>query len=219
MPPRRHLRAGWTWEGVIVGRAFDAAFTREDYLLMQCGGSKRALRTLLEHVGPDVRVHLGVLSDYAARQARRALDRHCLDAFEAHNVGCNAGRNNILNFIEAVAGFTGVQYLAIGGPNVVTPNATDTQLSTEFYRTTPATDAINGNTATIAAFLNTSQGNGTYTECGLFGSAPVGTPNAASGGPTASATANTGMLFAHSVLTYTKTSALTLTIDYAIFQN
>lgn len=149
------------------------------------------------------------------RRADRLLARHALDVFEHHNVACNGGRANLLNFVNGVAGYTGVTWFAVGtGPG--TPTSIDQQLFTEFFRKQPSSFSVSGNQALVNTTFATTEANGTYTEAGIFGSAPVGASGGASGGNTASATANTGMLFAHSLYAFTKAPGVLLANNYYV---
>ena len=81
--------------------------------------------------------------------------------------------------------------------------ATDTTLETELFRKILAQRTNDNNECTFRMYMTTSEGNGTLTEYGLFGEA-------------ASASADSGTLFERVIISKTKTSSKTLTIETKI---
>lgn len=221
---RKRRHSGWRREGIVVARAWDAGFDEQEYRLLLVGGSQRRLHT------PDAYTRDGQpvyrLSAIERRQSTRLLDRLCHEGFEQrailrrHNVACNDGRNSLLNTIANVSGYTGVQWFAVGtGTNPNGPQSGDHQLFSEFFRKQPTSYTVSGNQTLIATFFQATEGVTTYTEAGLFGSAPTGyTGASASGGFVANATPNTGILFAHVNYPYTKSGSVTLTNDYYVYE-
>lgn len=188
----------FTWDGVIVVREWDSAFTEEDYLLMLAGGTARRWRER------DNAPSALILPDRLARQAQRDLDAHCTRKFEYHNVACNTGRTVILNLTaNLTASYSGLNVFAVGNSSV-TPAATDVQLGNEIFRKSISNIAVSGSQLDANTFFGTSEGNFAYTEAGIFG-------NGAD--PTLT---NDGTLFAHAPFIYTKTNSVTLTTDYFI---
>jgi hypothetical protein len=59
----------------------------------------------------------------------------------------------------------------------------------------------------LACFFLAAEGNFNYTEAGIFGTS------------SASGTPNSGVLFAHTLYTYSKTVSVALTNDYTVFMN
>ena len=95
--------------------------------------------------------------------------------------------------------------MGTGAINLV--QAGDTTLVTELYRAVPSSYSVTGNTVDISTFFSTSNGNGTLTNCGLFGIAATGT-------------ANSGTLMTHALLNnYVKSNTNTVTFDYLITLN
>lgn len=102
-------------------------------------------------------------------------------------------------------GYTeGITYLALGSGNTAAA-AGDTTLETEVFRITFSTRTRTNQSITLSAFLTTSQGNGTHYEMGCFGNG-------------ATASADSGDLFNHLVMTggETKVNTETWTVDIDI---
>lgn len=125
-------------------------------------------------------------------------------AIEARNLTTSAGRTQILSFIGA-SGSTNAfaQYYAVGTGTIYVVQAADTSLASELFRAVPSTVSVIGNSVTISTPFSTSQANGTYTNAGIFGNNATSTPNS-------------GTLMTHLLYSYTKTSANSITNDYAI---
>lgn len=196
------------WTGVIVARAWDTDFDEAEYRLMLVGGNSRRLETP-DSISADGCYHF-VLTDAEAREAKRLLDRHCLNGVEYRNIACNAGRTAILNYLALTTATStaGVQYFAVGNGSSVTPASGDTQLAAEVFRKALSSTTISGNSVDLSSvFLSTDTGsNTTYTEAGIFGNGATGT-------------ANSGTLYAHASYNYTKSSSVNLTNDYYIYLN
>lgn len=193
----------WKWQGVIIGRTWDAGFTEDDYRLLLVGGRRRRVAS------PDgYNIHgkpVYHLSGWERRERDRLLNALCLDGFESHNLAVNAGRTQLLNLIGSIGGHSGCTYFAVGtGSN--SPSTGDTQLQTEFFRKLFTTTTISGNQIDLSTVFATTEGNTTYAEAGLFGNGATGT-------------ANSGTLFARSAYVYTKSSAVTLSNDYFVYLN
>lgn len=208
-PPRAVRRLveppiGFRWEGIIFARAWPDGFTEDEYRLMLVGGRRHRLAR------PDAVGAAGQpifhLTDYERRAKARLLDGKCLDRHEAHNVACNAGRTVLLNLIAGAAGYGGVSYFAVGTGTPINPDAGDVQLVTEGFRKALSGTTISGNQIDLSTLFATTEANLTYTEAGLFGNG-------------ATATANSGTLFAHAAYAYQKSSSINLTNDYVIFLN
>ncbi len=124
---------------------------------------------------------------------------------ELHNISCTVGAESLAaRMVGAERGQ--VTYFAVGtgtvsGANV--PTIGDTKLHTELFRKQISVRSSSGATASFRIFFNTSEANGSITEIGLFGDA-------------ASATADSGVLFARAAESITKTSSETLTIDWSL---
>lgn len=125
--------------------------------------------------------------------------------FEHRNLVVDSGKSAIAARLAgdvAVANRGEITYGAVGTGGS-TPAAGDTTLETELFRKVLALRQFSGNVATFRLFLNTSEGNGTLLEFGLFGE-------------DASGTADSGTLFNRVNINKVKTVAETLTIEAQI---
>ncbi|SRR6266851_5712852 len=123
---------------------------------------------------------------------------------EAHNMIMSAGRTQILSFIGA-SGSTNAfaQYYAVGTGTVYSINTGDASLASELFRAIPASFSVVGNAVTISTSFSTSQANGAYTNAGVFGNNATSTPGS-------------GVLMAHVLYSYVKTSSINIFNDYTI---
>lgn len=87
---------------------------------------------------------------------------------EHKNVICNAGFNAIARRLVNDTTYTGYINKMALGTGVVTPAATDTQLTTEAYRNDTASATVSDNVAYLTAYFTETECNGTYTEFGNF---------------------------------------------------
>lgn len=127
------------------------------------------------------------------------------EVIRVHNSECTAGKNSLASRL-AGAEKGQVTYFAVGvgdtsGGNA--PDVSDTALNDELIRKQISVRSSVGNVAYFRVFFNTSEANGTLTEIGLFGD-------------DASATPDSGTLFARAGIDKTKTDAETLTIDWSL---
>lgn len=93
-----------------------------------------------------------------------------------------------------------ITYGAIGNGSITSVSDTDTTLSAEISRKAISASSVSGITARLSVFYDTSEANGTITEFGWFGE-------------DAGAGADSGTMFNHIVMSVTKTSNETLTIE------
>lgn len=199
------------WDGVIVGLPLDPAMSRQEYRQILAGGSRR------HAARPDAFTRLGRplfhLSDLERRERDRLLAAIALPGgFETavhHNVGCDGGRNNLLELAADAAStaYTGVQYCAVGTGVSVSPVSSDETLVSEFFRKAVSIGSVSTGQALLNTVFETTEGNGTYTEAGLFGSDPS---------THATGTTDSGIMFAHSLFAYVKTNVIQLAINYYI---
>lgn len=119
------------------------------------------------------------------------------------NVICLNGKNYLaaLLNLEAPALSSATIYGAVG-TGTATPQSTDTALATELARVALATNSRLGNVVTLDFYFNTSQGNGSLTEAGLF----LGAGNGA----------GSGSLLSHVAISESKTSVVTMTLEFSI---
>ncbi len=127
-----------------------------------------------------------------------------IEVLEFQNVIATTGKNSIASRLAGgTANNVGaISYMGIGtGTNV--PAAGDTTLQTEILRKLISTRSSSGAVATFRTFFTTAEGNAALKEVGLFGD-------------DATATANSGTLFARRAINRTKTSSETLTLEWSI---
>jgi len=118
-----------------------------------------------------------------------------------HNLVCIAGKSTIVNRWAGNTTKSGVlTYLAIGD-STTAPTVNDTKLGDEFFRKTITSATVSGTTCHTSTYIATNEGNGTYAEIGLFGD-------------DASSTKDSGTLYTHASINESKSSGVSLTIDY-----
>lgn len=120
---------------------------------------------------------------------------------EKHNVSCTAGMESVASRLIGGTDKGVITYMALG-TGAGSPSASDTTMDTELFRKLVSIRTVSGAVASFRTFFNSSEGNGTLTELGLFGD-------------DASATADSGTMYAHVTIDKTKTSAETLTVDWS----
>lgn len=122
-----------------------------------------------------------------------------------HNLITTAGKIAILRRLANKATKTNEGMVTYGavGTGSTQPAITDTTLVTELARKSVTYGTITGTKLSLRCFFNTSEGNGALTEFGWFGE-------------DASAVGGTGTLFNRILISKTKTSAKTLTIEQEI---
>ena len=94
-----------------------------------------------------------------------------------------------------------VTHVALGSSGTAVANG-DTTLGTEVYRNAIASETNSSNIAYFTGFYDATETSGTYAEAGLFS---AGT-----------ASADTGTLLSHVLISITKSTSETLTIDWTI---
>lgn len=92
-------------------------------------------------------------------------------------------------------------YIALGTGGTAPANA-NTQLGTEVYRNAVASETNANNVAYVTGFFSATETTGTYAEAGIFCNG--------------TASANTGVLLSRVLITVTKSSVETLTIDWTL---
>jgi hypothetical protein len=121
------------------------------------------------------------------------------------NITPSVGKYAIIRRLVNAASLSNESIITYGavGTGSSTPLITNTTLDTELFRKQLAQRTYSGATATFRMFMTTSEGNGTLAEYGLFGEA-------------ASGTADSGTMFQRLIISKTKTTAKTLTIESKI---
>ena len=121
------------------------------------------------------------------------------------NVICTVGKTAIGRRLINTALKTNEGMITYGatGTGNTTPAATDIKLTTEISRKQIASSYYTANVITIRTFFNTSNSNGNIEEFGLFGE-------------DATSTTDSGTMFNHVLISLTKTSSETLTVECEI---
>jgi hypothetical protein len=124
---------------------------------------------------------------------------------EVNNLWTTVGKSFVANTLAAVAGYNvGVTYCAIG-IGVTEPALTDTILTNEATRKAVSSRTVTGTQLVISTFFTAAESTYMIKEIGLFGHSD------------ATATVNTGKLFAHALLDYDNaTSATNVTITWTL---
>ncbi len=148
---------------------------------------------------------LAEFMEWWPRLTEKERDRYT--EYETRNLITTAGRSQVLTYIGApnlsspVVPFS--QYFSVGTGPTLTVNPGDSHINTELTRLVPSTYTVSGNGVDISTFFGTSQGNGTWSNCGLYGN-------------NATSTLGTGTLLTHALFSYVKTNTQTVTADYII---
>ena len=132
-------------------------------------------------------------------------ERERYTATEHHNVLTLNGFNQLLTYVSSAnattLGFS--QYFAVGTLPIISVQAGDTSVQGELFRAVPTSSTITGNQLTLSTFFGSAQGNGTYTNAGLYG-------------VNATATSGSGTLMTHTLYSYTKSNGTPISNDYII---
>lgn len=127
-----------------------------------------------------------------------------IKTIKKHNLVTTIGKNLVRDLLGIAAGVTGLNYIALGTDDTA-PAVGDTTLGTEVFRDTFTDTIYTSGVVNFKYFLDSSSANGnTLNEAGLFGD-------------DATASANSGTLFAH--VTYTniaKTSSIAVTYSWDV---
>lgn len=138
-----------------------------------------------------------------ARMSERERDHYTVA--EDHNILTVAGRAQILSFIGTPAGGVAAfgQYFAVGNFPINSLDPNDTIVQGEFFRAVPSTGVSVGTQIDLATYIGATQGNGVYSNVGLYGVSATATPFS-------------GVLMTHAKSTYTKVNLIPVVADYLI---
>lgn len=119
-----------------------------------------------------------------------------------HNLFVTTGKNSIADRLRGATNKGEITYCALGtGTNA--PAEANTTLQTEIIRKLISVRSATNNAALFEVFFNKTEANAALKEAGLFGDA-------------ATATADSGTLFARTAIDRTKTDTQTLTIAWTV---
>ena len=140
-----------------------------------------------------------------SRMSEREKERFTV--LEAHNLLTTNGRAQILGFIGSPISIASqtpfAQWFEVGTYPFTQPSAGDSTVPGALARVVPSSAIVNGTQIDVSCFFGTSQGNGLWTNAGLWGN-------------NATSTLGSGTLMTHSAFAYNKTSANSANIDYLI---
>ena len=119
--------------------------------------------------------------------------------YKHKNLIATVGRSVLAQRLANILTYTGIINYGALGTSITPPANADTQLGAEVYRKTVASNSAVANIATIAFFYNTTETSGSYKEFGTFIDG-TGTPNS-------------GQLFSHVAVDWSKTTSETLTVE------
>lgn len=141
-----------------------------------------------------------------ARMSQREKERYAVAVFS--NILTSAGRSYALQYLASRTANTPAfaQYFGVGNVQINAVAPGDTSLAGEIARVVPSKANIVGTQVDIASFFGASQANTTWTNAGLFG-------------VNATSTANSGTLMTHALISYTKSSSVSVTVDYLLNLN
>lgn len=122
---------------------------------------------------------------------------------ENHNLVTTVGLTSMAGALRGNTLKGYITYCAVGTDNT-TPVLADTVLGTEIARKLVSVRSNTLGVASFQTFYNTSEANGSIEEAGLFGDS------------TATATADSGTLFCHTLFSRVKTSSETLTLTWTV---
>lgn len=134
----------------------------------------------------------------AARMSNREKQRYTVA--ETENTLTSAGRTAVLNFLgnTTVSFF---QFFSVGTGSISAVSAADTTMASELFRKAPASATPAGSQIDVATLFATSEGNGTWSNSGVFGNG-------------ATSTLGSGTLYTHSLFSYAKSSSIQVSCDY-----
>ncbi len=137
------------------------------------------------------------------RADEKERDRYT--AYEHKNILTTNGRNQLLTYISSglatTLGFA--QEFAVGTFPITSVSPGDTAVQGEIFRAAPNTITITGQQVDISTFFGSSQANGNYTNCGLYGI-------------NATSTLGSGTLMTHTLYSYNKQNGQAITNDYLV---
>jgi hypothetical protein len=122
---------------------------------------------------------------------------------EQENLITTNGISNILTFLGLSSGTATLFFkvLSVGTGLISGVDVSDTSVTTELKRLAPTGTLVTGNQQDVSVLFGTADGNGTWTNCGVYGG-------------TASTTLATGTLETHALFSYVKANTYTTTVDY-----
>ena len=135
--------------------------------------------------------------------ARDARTGKVLRTYRYKNIVPIVGRTMIANNLTSASptNVMKITHCALGSSGTAPANS-DTQLGTEVYRNAIASITNSANVGYATGFFSASETSGTYAEAGIFSNG--------------TGTANSGVLVSHVSISITKSTSVTLTLDWTL---
>lgn len=130
---------------------------------------------------------------------RDAKTREVKRVHRYKNLVATVGRSVLAQRLANITTYTGIINYGALGTSTTPPSNADTQLGSEVYRKTAGSNSALNNVATITFFYSSTETSGNYKEFGTF--------------IDGTGTANSGQLFSHVAVDWTKTTSETLTVE------
>lgn len=138
--------------------------------------------------------------DFTIRDAKSGM---WLRKYRYKNLVPTVGRTMIANNLTNASptNVMKITHCALGS-NAAAPANGDTQLGTEVYRNAIASITNASNVGYATGFFGATETSGTYNEAGIFSNG--------------TGTANSGVLLSHVAISITKSTSVTLTLDWTL---
>lgn len=148
----------------------------------------------------EEKVALKGIYDFTVRDAKSGM---WLRKYRYANIVPTVGRTMIANNLTNASptNVMKITHCALG-TNAAAPANSDTQLGTETYRNAIASITNSSNIAYATGFFNATETSGTFLEAGIFSNG--------------TGTANSGVLVSHVAISVTKSTSVTLTLDWTL---
>lgn len=141
-----------------------------------------------------------------SKMAKNLLDelngRFAVSREVVYNLVPTVGRAIFSARLSGTTTYTGIVNKVALGSGSTPPANSDTKLTTETYRNTILSATYASNIAYLTGFFTAAETSGTYAEVGLF--------------IDGTGTANSGQIFSHALAAITKSSIVSLTIDWVV---
>lgn len=136
------------------------------------------------------------------RMSDREKDRYTV--YEVENILTTAGRTQLLNYIGNASNVPWGKIFSVGAGAILAVSPGDTSVVTELIRIATSAPTVTGTQVDIPTSFNSSQGQATWTNVGLYGTTAATT------------TLGTGTLYTHALFNYFKPVNTAVVIDYLI---
>jgi hypothetical protein len=138
-----------------------------------------------------------------ARIPYRERSRYTVE--ERENLITTNGISNLLTFMGLSSGTATLFFkvISVGTGLISGVDVSDTSVTTELKRLVPTGTLVTGNQQDVSILFGTADGNGTWSNTGIYGAA-------------ATTTLGTGTLHSHALFSYIKAVSFSTTLDYVL---